>query len=145
MVILPLPRRRWSWVTRAGFGIAALAVFDLGLYAYLLAQQSGPLGSDGVNSRELFVGGFVALLGVLGFAGAWLLRPGARLLIFGFTGGAGLGLGLLGMDSIGVPLFAVFALSLLALWNVAERSWGPMVTGAYAAFVVILLGIGFTG
>ena len=66
------------------------------------------------------------------------------MLIYGFTAGGGLALGLLGMDSIGPPLFAVCAFSFIALAHLAGRSWGPIVTGTYAAFVVVLMGIATT-
>jgi hypothetical protein len=105
MVILPLPRRRWRWVTRAGVGIAGVAIADLGLYAFLLAQQTGPLGLEGrpAGSRVFFVGGFLVLLAVLGLIGALARRTTARTLIYGFTAGGGLALGLLGMGSVGPP------------------------------------------
>jgi hypothetical protein len=54
-------------------------------------------------------------------------------------------LGLLGMDSIGPPLFAVVAFSVIALAHLTGRSWGPIVTGTYAAFIVVLMGIATTG
>ncbi len=146
MVILPLPRRRWRWVTRAGLGIAAVALADLGLHAFLLAQQSGPFGLGGrpAGSRVFFVGGFLALLAQLGLIGAVARRTTARTLVYGFTAGGGLALGLLGMVSIGLPLFAIVGLSIGALAHVAGRTWGPMITGTYAAFVVLLIGIATT-
>ena len=146
MVILPLPRRRWRWVTRAGVGIAAVAVADLGLYAYLLAQRTGPLGLDGrpFGSRAFFVGGFLLLLAILGLVGAVARRTAARTLVFGFTAGGGLALALLGMDSIGPPLLVVVALSIVGLVHVDGRSWGPIVSGTYAAIAILLMGIAVT-
>jgi hypothetical protein len=32
-----------------------------------------------------------------------------------------------------------------ALGHIAGRSWGPIVTGTYAVFVVVLMGIATTG
>jgi hypothetical protein len=146
MVILPLPRRRSNWAARAGLGIAAVALADLGLYAYLTAQTGGPVGEGGrgLGSRALFVGGFLALLALLGLVGMIAHRPGLRMGIYGFTAAGSLGLGVLGMDSIGPPLLVVTALSMVALAQIAERSWGPITTGAYAGFVILLTGIGLT-
>jgi DMSO/TMAO reductase YedYZ heme-binding membrane subunit len=143
MVVVQLPRRPRRWITRAGLGIAAVALADLGLYVYLVVQPNGPLGEeDGpLGSRVFFIGGFIALLALLGIAGAVWRRPTARMLIYGFTAGGGLVLGLLGMDTIGPPLLAVSALSFIALAQMARRSWGPIITGTYAAFVVVLMGI----
>jgi hypothetical protein len=143
MVILKLPQRRWRWVTRAGLGIAAIALADLGLYAFLLAQPTGPLGMAGrpVGSRVFFVGGFLVLLGLLGLIGTVTRRATARTLIYGFTAGGGLALALIGMDTIGLPLLAVVALSIVALVHVEGRSWTPIVSGTYAAFAVLFLGI----
>jgi len=145
--MLPLPRRRWRWVTRAGVGIAAVAGADLALYAYLLAQRTGPLGLGGgaAGSRVFFVGGFLLLLALLGLLAAVASRPTARSAIFGFTAGGGLGLGLLGMATIGLPLFAVVALSIIGVAHVEGRSWGPLASGVYAALAVLLLGIAATG
>jgi hypothetical protein len=128
-------------------GITVVAAADLILYAFLLAQPGGPLGQQAgpAGHRALFVAGYLALLAVLGVTGTHVSRPAARLLIFGFTAGAGLGMGVLGMASIGPPLLLISALSVVAITQVAERTWGPIVTGVYAAFVVLLLGIGFTG
>jgi len=130
-VILPLPRRRGRWVTRAGLGIAAVAVADLGLYAFLLAQQTGPLGLEGrpAGSRVFFVGGFLVLLAVLGLIGALVRGTTARTLICGFTAGGGLALG--------------------CALDRRPRSGGgahrgPMITGTSAAFVVLLIGIATT-
>ncbi|MGD0448344.1 MAG: hypothetical protein ABSB36_06970 [Candidatus Dormibacteria bacterium] len=146
MVILQFPRRPRRWVTLAGRGIAAVAIADLGLYAYLLAQPTGPIGIGGrFGSRAFFIGGFIVLLAVLGLAGAVWRRTTARMIIYGFTAGGGMALGLLGMDSIGPPLFAVVAFSVIALAHLTGRSWGPIVTGTYAAFIVVLMGIATTG
>jgi hypothetical protein len=79
-----------------------------------------------------------------GIAGALARRVVARTAIYGFTAGGGLGLGLLGIDSIGLPLFAVCALSIVALSRVADRSWGPIIIGTAAAFGVLMVGIAST-
>ena len=139
MVVLQLPRRRRNWVAVAGIGGAAVTVADLGLYALLLIGQGNPPGS-----RVFFVGTFLALMAVLGFAGAAARRPVARMLIYGFTAGGGLGLGLLGIDSIGLPLLAVCALSIVALSRVAGHVSAPIIIGTAAAFVVLLMGIAST-
>jgi hypothetical protein len=139
MVVLQLPRRRRRWVASTGRGVAAIAIADLGLYALLLVGQGNPAGS-----RVFFIAGFLVLLAVLGIAGALARRVVARTAIYGFTAGGGLGLGLLGIDSIGLPLFGVCALSIVALSRVADRSWGPIITGTAAAFVVLMVGISTT-
>ena len=129
MVVLQLPRRRRRWVASTGRGVAAIAIADLGLYALLLVGQGNPAGS-----RVFFIAGFLILLAVLGIAGALARRVVARTAIYGFTAGGGLGLGLLG----------VCALSIVALSRVADRSWGPIITGTAAAFVVLMVGISTT-
>ena len=59
------------------------------------------------------MGGFLALLAQLGLIGPVARRTTARTLVYGFTAGGGLALGLLGMrSSIGLPLFAIVGLSI---------------------------------
>jgi len=139
MVVLKFPRRQRNWVAVAGLGVGAITVVDLGLYALLLIGQGNPPGS-----RVFFVGTFLALMAVLGFAGAVARRAVARMVIYGFTAGGGLGLGLLGIDSIGLPLLGVCALSIFALSRVADHVSAPIVAGFAAAFVIILMGIAST-
>ena len=139
MVVLQLPRRRRNWVAVAGLGVAAVTVADLGLYALLLIGQGNPPGS-----RVFFVGTFLALMAVLGFAGAVARRAVARMLIYGFTAGGGLGLGLVGIDSIGLPLLAVGALSIVALSRVSDHVSAPIIIGTAAAFVILMVGIATT-
>jgi hypothetical protein len=139
MVVLQLPRRRRNWVAVAGLGVAAVTVADLGPYALLLIGQGNPPGS-----RVFFVGTFLALMAVLGFAGALARRAVARMLIYAFTAGGGLGLGLLGIDSIGLPLLGVCAFSIFALSRVADHVSAPIIVGTTAAFVILMVGIATT-
>jgi len=138
VVVLQLPRRRRRWVASAGYGIAGIALADLALYALLL------YGEGTIGSRVFFVAGFLVLMAVLGLAAALARRTAARTLMYGFTAGGGLGLGLIGIDSIGLPLFAVCALSMVALRQVADRTSGPIIVGIAAALVIIMVGIATT-
>ncbi len=119
----------------AGYFIAGITIADLAFYAILL------VGESTLGSRVFFVAGFLVLVAVLGLAAALARRTTARTFMYGFTGGAGLGLGLIGIDSIGLPLFAVCALSMVALRQVADRTSGPIIVGVATALIVIMVGL----
>jgi hypothetical protein len=116
---------------------AAIGVAVDGAYLYL-ASGYGP---DGQMAREVFVAAFVLLMAGVGLAGAVAVLVGhgpTGPLLWASSAGF-LGIGLVGIASIGLPLLAAAGLT---FWS-ALRWPATRITIAAAAVPLVLLTVGF--
>ncbi len=133
--------------SRLGLSAAAIAVAVDVAYIWIIAAQGGPTDA----SRVAFVAVAIAAGAVCSGIGSTRPSPLARLPWLGAATGALVGLGVLGLFSIGLPLLAAGLLAGMALLTTSgsaglghprERTLAAVF--GFAAPVVLVAGIALT-
>jgi hypothetical protein len=133
--------------SRLGLSAAAIAAAVDVAYVWIIASQGGPTDGARVAFVALAIAGAAACAGI----GATRASPPGRLPWLGAATGALVGLGILGLFSIGLPLMVAGILAMVA-WLTTSASAGRghrrertlAAAAALAAPVVLVAGIALT-
>jgi hypothetical protein len=119
----------------AGIAAAAIMAADDAAYAGLITAQHGPY-----DSRTFFIASFLLLLTIAAIVAAVSARPLLRAALFATAAAGCLGLGIVGIFSIGAPLLLAAALAVFAASRGPAAQPLYYAAGAAAGLGILVLG-----
>ena len=120
----------------AGIGIAVIALADDAAYIALIAGQHGPY-----DSRTYFVAALLAVVAGAAVTATIVTSARVRALLLSGVASVAIGLGIVGIFSIGAPLLVAGAIAVFAATRITPMS-PPLLyaAGAAAGLVVVIAG-----
>jgi hypothetical protein len=124
----------------AGIGAGLIALADDAVYLVLIAGQNGPY-----DRRTFFVASFLVLMAAAAITGAIVGAARVRASLLALTAAGCVGLGIIGILSIGAPLLIAAMFATYAAARVTPRAPALYyVAGAVAGLTVLVGGFVLT-